>query len=433
MKLNRTILPVFLLAFAGLLCPAGELKLDKDQLEARYHARVEQDSRGIKLYSDTAEWDAGLRINPPKGELFDFSGAKYLAVDVENLSKDRQMRLTMHISSGKHNGKSASHVDLPLREVNTGIGLNPGEKRTMRLYLPHASLFTAPDGGKNIRQPLDTSKINSIEFKMQWPFEPHKVPGLVDCRLSNLRLEGEPEVERKVTGMGEAYFPFIDEYGQYKHLDWPEKIHSDKQLQENHKKELAELEKTPAPATWDRFGGWANGPKYDATGSFYPVKHDGKWYLVDPDGNLFWSLGIDVLQAHTDATQGKGHERWFTHKVPADGSLPFTHWNLQKKYGRTDYEKEFYDVMVKRLNAWGINTIGNWSKTDVMILGRKPYTMQLSDFARGFPRFRKSNVKFYDVFDLNINNTLPWIPGKSGFGSNYKSSICKIYKVKEGE
>ena len=41
--------------------------------------------------------------------------------------------------------------------------------------------------------------------------------------------------------------------------------------------------------------------------------------------------------------------------------------------------------------------------------------------------------KFYDVFDLNINNTLPWIPGKSGFGSNYKSSICKIYKVEEGE
>ena len=36
------------------------------------------------------------------------------------------------------------------------------------------------------------------------------------------------------------------------------------------------------------------------------------------------------------------------------------------------------------------------------------------------------------MFDLNINNTLPWIPGKSGFGSNYKSSICKIYKVEEG-
>ena len=41
--------------------------------------------------------------------------------------------------------------------------------------------------------------------------------------------------------------------------------------------------------------------------------------------------------------------------------------------------------------------------------------------------------KFYDVFDLNINNTIPWIPGKSGFGSNYKSFICKGYKVEEGE
>ena len=41
--------------------------------------------------------------------------------------------------------------------------------------------------------------------------------------------------------------------------------------------------------------------------------------------------------------------------------------------------------------------------------------------------------KFYDVFDLNINNTIPWIPGKSGFGSNYKSFICKVYKVEEGE
>jgi hypothetical protein len=103
--------------------------------------------------------------------------AKYLAVDVENLSKDRQLRLTMHITSGGKHKASTSHVDLPLREVNTGIGLNPGEKRTMRIYLPHAALFTAPEGGRNLRRPLDTAKINSIEFKMQWPFEAHRRRG----------------------------------------------------------------------------------------------------------------------------------------------------------------------------------------------------------------------------------------------------------------
>ena len=74
---------------------------------------------------------------------------------------------------------------------------------------------------------------------MQWPFEPNEVKGLLDCRLSNLRLEGEPETARKVTGMGDAYFPFIDDYGQYRHLDWPEKIHSDSDLKARHAEELA--------------------------------------------------------------------------------------------------------------------------------------------------------------------------------------------------
>ena len=229
---HKFMLPALLCL--GLLCGAAELPLDRKQLKAQYRANAQLTPDGILLKSDTAEWDSGVQINPPEGRKFDFSNARYLAVDVENLSKDKQLRLTMHISSGGRDKGSSSHVDLPLREVNTGIGLNPGEKRTMRLYLPHAALFTAPEGGRNLKRPLDTSKINSIAFKMQWPFEPNEVKGLLDCRLSNLRLEGEPETARKVTGMGEPYFPFIDDYGQYRHLDWPEKIHSDSDLKARH-------------------------------------------------------------------------------------------------------------------------------------------------------------------------------------------------------
>jgi anaerobic selenocysteine-containing dehydrogenase len=39
----------------------------------------------------------------------------------------------------------------------------------------------------------------------------------------------------------------------------------------------------------------------------------------------------------------------------------------------------------------------------------------------------------YDIWDLNINNCVPWISGKSGFGSNYKTTLVKLYKVEEGE
>jgi len=387
--------PAVLLLCAACL-PAEELQPAKDQLEARYHASVEQTADGILLKSDTAEWDSGLRINPPAGQKFDFSKAKYLAVDVENLSKDHQLRLTMHISSGKAKG-SSSHVDLPLREVNTGIGLNPGETRTMRIYLPHAALFTAPEEGRNLRRPLDTSKINSIEFKMQWAFEAHQQKGLINCRLSNLRLEGEPETDKKITGLGDKYFPFIDKYGQYKHSDWPEKIHSDAQLKEEHKRELSELATTAAPVEWDRFGGWKNGPQLEATGNFRTGKYKGKWYFVDPEGRLFWSTGIDVLRTFTDATKGAGHEKWFSHEVPADGVVPFTGWNLEIKYGKKDYAPDFYNVMVERLRAWGINTIGNWGANDLMLMGKMPYTMPLTDLAKGMPRLPV--VKFYDVFD----------------------------------
>lgn len=376
---------------------AAELKLAPEQVKPRYRASAKLEKEGIRLITRTAEWDSGALITPPAGKKFDFSKARFLAVDVENLSPDRQMRLTMHISSGGRDKASSSHVDLPLRSVNTGIGLNPGEKRTMRLYLPHASLFAAPKDGRNLRAPLDTAAINGIEFKLQWPFEAEGEI-LVDCCLSNLRLEGEPETDRAVAA-AKNYFPFIDDYGQYRHAEWKEKIHTDSDLVANRRKELAELDATQPPAEWDRFGGWKNGPALKATGNFRTEKYQGKWFFVDPDGHLFWSIGLDVSRTHTDATPGRRHPHWFTRAVPTDGMLPFTHWNLQKKYGKTDYDRDFYETLVKRYRAWGINTIGNWSSPAFMELGKVPYVLSLGDFVKDFPRFRGSKVKFYDVFD----------------------------------
>ncbi len=39
--------------------------------------------------------------------------------------------------------------------------------------------------------------------------------------------------------------------------------------------------------------------------------------------------------------------------------------------------------------------------------------------------------KLYDVMDLNINKLMPWGCGPSGIGANYKSLLCRIYKVEE--
>ncbi len=342
---------------------AETLPLSQAQLKANYHATAKMEDNGaILLRFRSPEWSAGVSVLPPAGSAhWDFSQAKYLAVDVENLSTDHQMRLTMHISSGSRNqNKDTSGLNhtnntavavKKFRSCNTGIGLNPGEKRTMKIELPHSAIYGHPESfGRRV---LDTDAINSVDFEMQWPFEA-PADGLVNCRLSNLRLEGDAPLDARIPE--EHYLPFVDKFGQYNHSEWPEKIHSAEELQSVHQQEVASLK--PAPATWDRFGGWANGPKLEATGAFRVEKVDGRWWLVTPDGTLFWSTGLDVVQRHSDPSNVRRHPTWYDAKPDGDGSVRFTERNLIMKYGKKKYEADFDAMLFKRLRSWGINTIG---------------------------------------------------------------------------
>ena len=385
---------VFLFLAVAVLCPAvGDVRLPvaADQVVKKASSRVEfipGDPAQVAVRFDDPGWDAGVRLLPPDGaEVWDFSKARLLAVDVENLSAVRQLRLNMNISSGSRETKN-------LRGADVGIGLNPGEKRSLRLLIPHDFMNAVPKGVRGPRV-IDSSRVNAIEFHMQWPFESPR-PGFVDFRVSNLRLVGEVDPVSAVAG--EKFFPFTDVYGQYIHADWPEKIRSDADLRRARAEEERELAASRRPEEWNRFGGWAAGPLLKATGHFRTEKYQGKWFLVDPEGRLFFSHGIDVLRAYTDPTPAKDRAHWFDFSA-TEPALPFTHWNLRKKYGRGDYEAEFYATLERRLEHWGMNTIGNWGHSDFMLRGKTPYTLQLSDYDRELPRLAGGRLKFYDVFD----------------------------------
>ncbi len=382
---------VLALLAASVAAGAGPLPLGENQLNRKGSAVLEWlggTGNPIRMRFDDPGYDSGVRLLPGEGKKFwDLSAGKVLAVDVENLSPDKQLRLTMHISSGSREAHDIS-------EVNSGIALNPGEKRTLTLLVPHSTIYHAPPGVPGAKI-VESDKITWIEFYMQWPFE-KKEANLVDCRLSNLRLEGVPDTAAAVHG--DDYFPFIDVYGQNTHGEWPGKIHTDEDLKKAHAWEISELSKSKRPEQWNRYGGWANGPQLKATGNFRTEKYQGKWYLIDPDGRLFFSQGIDVLHAQTDATISTGHENWFAFPVK-EKELPFNQWNLQKKYGTPEFEAEYYATLSKRLDHWGMNTIGNWGKSDLIDLGKTPYTLQLADHNRRLPQIAGSKLKFYDVFD----------------------------------
>lgn len=374
--------------------------LSLDGFKPVYKAQTEHEGANcVRVKFPSAEWDTGVRRDFPRG--LDLSAGKYLAVDVENLSKTRQARLTMHVSAAETKGDSGDHataIKRKNRSVNTGIGLNPGEKGTMKLLLVHPGIYGAPEGARG-PYTFDTSRITSIAFKMQWPYE-DEVADLADLRLSDLRLEGTPDLARKSDPA--AYLPFIDRYGQFARSDWRFKVKSDDDFAKDLAVETKYLK--PAPESWDRFGGWKDGPRLRATGHFRTEKHAGKWWLVTPEGHLFFSVGLDVTRIMTDVSDGRLHPDWYETSVPEDGRMAFTIWNLEKKFGRKDFADEYFDLVLRRFDSWGLNTIGNWSAPALALKSKKPYVMSVLERAKGVKRHAKFHV--YDFADPDFERNM---------------------------
>ena len=94
---------------------------------------------------------------------------------------------------------------------------------------------------------------------------------------------------------GSMVMPFVDQFGQYGHGQWKYKVKSYGELRADLADELGKLQ--AAPSSWDEYGGWANGPQLEATGSFRTEKVGGKWWFVTPSGHLFYSIGIKSIYA----------------------------------------------------------------------------------------------------------------------------------------
>ena len=393
--MNKTFLALLVsLCFISFSHIRADVGIPPGEVETFGTASAVYRDGGLLLKIDNPYNDPAVRLLPPGGaDFWDFSEGTSFAVDVENLSPGKQARFLIILRTPVKGKKGT---------FTAGIALNPGETRTLRFRLPHQWLYAAPQGVPGLCT-IDTARITAIDFALHGWFERIE-PGLVNCRLSNFRLEGKlTPTEHASPAHMENLFPFIDLYGQYIHADWPEKIHSDADLRAAFEQEKQELDASIRPVEWNRFGGWKNGPQLEATGSFRVEKYQGKWFLVDPAGNLFFSQGMNVLIKHTDPVKLDGHDQWFVPEIKDHTfqSGTSTYWqptdrSLQIKYGKMNYTKEFYETLAKRLEHWGFNTIGDWGHPDLILQKKMPYTLELTDFDRTMP---KLGPKFYDVYD----------------------------------
>jgi hypothetical protein len=183
----------------------------------------------------------------------------------------------------------------------------------------------------------------------------------------------------------ERFFPCIDRFGQFKHADWSGKTRSEDDLKRALEQERSDLAAQPGPAEWNAYGGWAKGPKRQATGRFRVEKADGKWWFVDPEGALWWSHGVTLVTVPGAATPLEGRADFFE-RLPAkeeaaaqfyrttEGgqSFDFAAANALLKYGDS-WREASAALAQQRLRSWGLNTLGADCSAEVKGMRKMPY------------------------------------------------------------
>ncbi len=245
---------------------------------------------------------------------------------------------------------------------------NPPAESLLTLF---PGMDTLPDGYMPHWSGLDPARVTKIVLGLE------SSGGDLKLELHRLRAIGICDAAALTAP---DYFPFIDSYGQFRHADWLTKVHSPKDFTAQRTAEAAALQANPRPASWDKYGGFKNGPQLTASGNFRVEKYAGKWWLVDPDGRLFWSHGVTGVGG-SSTTPVDGRRKFFEELPKMNHSdSEAANWylaNLQLKYG-PNAEAEAAALAHARLSSWGLNTLASWSDARVTSLDKTPYTITLS-------------------------------------------------------
>ncbi|MFJ2364419.1 beta-galactosidase [Pseudomonas sp. NPDC087697] len=435
--IRRSLPAVFALMFAAplLAAPAGQQTLfnfvrpaDVVQVATQDaslpQSNAEQTAEGEVLRRVTFNPAAqpNLRLTPQTGA-WDWSQSGVMSLRIQSAMN---WAVTLYVKIQSNDGKTlVSRIDLPAGPAQTLLvpltpssPLSQGMKAgpPMPMTVEGQRVLLASSAGE-----LDRSQVVSVTLSMDQP----KV-------AQSIMLErfGVQDAEAVFKA---AYGSLVDTYGQSTRAKWPEKVASNEQLKAAANKEQQQLKTWLAErerSSLDKFGGWSKGPAFKASGFFRTEKRDGRWYLVTPEGHPFYSLGVNTVTADTSQTYVAGREAMFE-SLPASDEPLASHYgegnnrggngadqgrgfnagrwydfygaNLQRTYGqpcavvsetkadeaKADTaatpcaspafdEKRWTGHTLDRLQAWGFNTIGDWSAPALGLNDRVPYTLPLS-------------------------------------------------------
>jgi len=384
----------------------------KESIEARGAVAAADTNGWLELHTRKESGRVGLKVRPVENSR-NLAAFSEIAVPVRNLgSNDLQIILRVD---------DPSTENLPTVQTRKCIfqtWISPGPDPVW-LVVPLGDSKASPLDGRFIsmvgqpvdfirRGAVDGANVSAISIFTPDPDEDHSFA------IGPLIVRGSPALFRNWPA--EKVFPIVDQFGQYAHRDWTNKIHSAKDFDRQKKLEDADLAANPRPAGWNRYGGWTAGPKLQATGFFRVQKVGGAWWLVDPQGCLFWSHG--VVRVGTRVRVGSEYrgtpltDRESFFKLPGTNSAfgsfygtepqstrryyvgrdnhavyDFLEANLFQKYG-ADWRAGYAVQAQRRLASWGLNTIANSSDPAICSRQQTPYTAIVYSAPLGRSEFR---------------------------------------------
>ncbi|QHJ09982.1 hypothetical protein FX988_00191 [Paraglaciecola mesophila] len=401
----------------------------------------------IKFEGDVAE--AAVKLIPAENWDWSMHDEINLAFDVINPEEES---IQLYVGITAENGDQASHsVIIPANSESTYYFILKGKVLDTDLGYKHSRMeaWQSEEQMAHFRIGTITPDISSVNALRLFTRG-----NLVSKRLmvDNLRLRGNPEYNNDYRKN------IVDKFGQIAKHGFPLKVHSDTELKAKANAELSRLDASGPLPDRTRFGGWKNGPQLDATGYFRTHKMNGKWWLVDPDGYLFFSNGLaNVRMANLTTLTGVDfkdesvryvdpeavtpedsmgivnvsdevrntrfiasdvrHEmftwlpdyddeladhysyRRSVHKGPLTSGETFSFYraNLERRYGEATphaYEEKWQQVTLDRFQDWGFTSMGNWVDPAFYSNQQVPY------FANGWiiGDFKKLSSK-HDIWD----------------------------------
>ncbi|MGO4936079.1 hypothetical protein ACTQ54_00290 [Fundicoccus sp. Sow4_H7] len=233
--------------------------------------------------------------------------------------------------------------------------------------------------------------------------------------------------------------PIIDSFGQLNTRDWKNKVYDTEEL----KNRLDEIINTAlvTDVVISKFKGNKNDKITEGTGYFSRIKRNGKWYLVDPEGYAFISLGANGVRPYIDGRidgiesllewipqiEGNDDDRFIRYLEnnnnpwrPEPKVIDFLIINLFKIWGENWLDK--WKQLVRSVYIQnGMNTIGNWSDLENLDQLKIPYVTSLKNFpdteVKIFRDFPDVMSEEYIINAKNCAQTLisrkddPWLIG----------------------